>query len=183
MSDKAALDADNVRLAVAIAPVVLANKDVILANKDKVPGWATKADGTPRLHIPCTIYILPLLILSFPYFISRITVPPRCRLYLQTCLVGHTCSCTINRRPPFLGYSPAFGYSRFLFMLSCTPPPIKKATNYVQRKQLNFKVLLYVYISLHLYSSPCSIGRIGRCQPRSGHGGFLCCHRYGFCQS
>lgn len=52
MSDKAALDADNVRLAVAIAPVVLANKDVILANKDKVPGWATKADGTPRLHIP-----------------------------------------------------------------------------------------------------------------------------------
>lgn len=56
MSDKAALDADNVRLAVAIAPVVLANKDVILANKDKVPGWATKADGTPRLHIPCIIF-------------------------------------------------------------------------------------------------------------------------------
>jgi len=49
MSDKAALDADNVRLAVAIAPVVLANKDVILANKDKVPGWATKADALDGL--------------------------------------------------------------------------------------------------------------------------------------
>lgn len=178
MSDKAALDADNVRLAVAIAPVVLANKDVILANKDKVPGWATKADGTPRLHIP--IFSPSSSFFSLFYFQdNRSTTMPTLsadvpsRPYMQ---------CTINRRPPFLGYSPAFGYSRFLFMLSCTPPP-EKNNDYVQRKQLNFKVLLYVYISLHLYSSPCSIRRIGRCQPRSGHGGFLCCHRYGFCQS
>ena len=42
----------NVRLAMAVAPValankdvILANKDVILANKDSVPGWASKADG------------------------------------------------------------------------------------------------------------------------------------------